>query len=83
MRQLSFRISDDDYAGIERVADFMGLNRTDIIRLAIRKFLEANKSENRLNLQNRANNHIGAVESGIPDLGLNHRKHIINKIKEY
>jgi len=72
---------DEDLSKIEQLAKSMGLKKSDITRLAIRQFLDANRSEYRSSLYDRAKKLIGVVESGIPDLGLNHRKHLIKMIK--
>ena len=49
--------------------------------MAIRKFLEDYSSEEDADLYSKAKRLIGVVESGISDLGQNHRKYLINKIK--
>ena len=81
MQQITIRMPDEDISRIDQLAKSMGLKKSDVTRLAIRKFLDANKLENLPSLYDRAKNLIGVVESGLPDLGLNHRKHLINKIK--
>ena len=81
MQQITIRMPDEDIARIEQLAKSMGLKKSDITRLAIQKFLDANKLDNLPRLYDRAKNLIGVAESGIPDLGLNHRKHLIKNIK--
>ena len=49
--------------------------------MAIRKFLEEYSSEEEADLYSKAKRLIGVVESGISDLGQNHRKYLIKKIK--
>jgi hypothetical protein len=49
--------------------------------MAIRKFLEDYSSEEDADLYSKAKHLISVVESGIPDLGQNHRKYLIKKIK--
>lgn len=81
MQQITIRMPEEDISEIERLAKSMGLKKSDITRLAIRKFLDAHRAEKNPSLYDRAKNLIGVVQSGIPDLGLNHRKHLIKKIK--
>jgi hypothetical protein len=49
--------------------------------MAIRKFLEEYSSEQEADLYSKAKRLIGVVESGISDLGQNHREYFIKKIK--
>jgi hypothetical protein len=50
--------------------------------MAIRKFLEEYSSEEEVDLYSKAKGLIGVVDSGIPDLGQNHREYLIKKIKD-
>jgi hypothetical protein len=50
--------------------------------MAIRKFVDENKPENGTPVYKKVKHLIGVVESGALDLGLNHRKHLISKIKK-
>jgi hypothetical protein len=59
-----------------------GLKKSDISRMAIGKFLEDFGREEEADLYSKAKRLIGVVESGISDLGQNHREYIINKIKD-
>ena len=72
---------DGDLLMIERISKLTGLKKSDIARLAIRKFIEEYTDEKETNLYSRAKKLIGVVESGISDLGQNHRKYLIRKIK--
>jgi metal-responsive CopG/Arc/MetJ family transcriptional regulator len=66
---------------IEQIAKASGLKKSDITRMAIRKFLEDYRVEEEGDLYSKAKRLIGVVESGISDLGQNHREYLINKIK--
>jgi hypothetical protein len=50
--------------------------------MSLRKIIEENEGEKEINHYSRTKNLIGVVESGISDLGQNHRKYLINKTKK-
>jgi hypothetical protein len=68
-------------SGIEQIAKLTGLKKSDVTRMAIRKFIEEYEGEKEINHYGRAKNLIGVVESGISDLGQNHRNYLIRIIK--
>jgi len=74
-------LTDEYLARIEEIAKSIGLKKSDVIRMAIKKFIEEHSDEKKINLYNKSKNLIGVVESGISDLGQNHRKYVIQKIK--
>ena len=81
MQQLTIRMPEEYFAKIEQIANASGLKKSDITRMAIRKFLEEYSSEEEQNFYSKAKRLIGVVESGVSDLGQNHRKYLIKKIK--
>ena len=81
MQQLTIRMPEEFFSKIEQIAKSSGLKKSDITRMAIRKFLEEYSSEEEVNLYSKAKRLIGVVESGIPDLGQNHREYLVKKIK--
>jgi metal-responsive CopG/Arc/MetJ family transcriptional regulator len=72
---------EEYFSKIEQIAKSSGLKKSDITRMAIRKFLEEYSSEEEVDLYSKAKGLIGVVDSGIPDLGQNHREYLIKKIK--
>lgn len=80
MQQLTIRMPEEYFFKIEQIAKSSGLKKSDITRMAIRKFLEEYISEEEVPFD-KAKRLVGVVESGIPDLGQNHRKYFIQKIK--
>ncbi len=82
MQQITIRMTEEDLVRIERIAKSAGLKKSDITRMAIRKFVDENKPENGTPVYKKVKHLIGVVESGAPDLGLNQRKHLISKIKK-
>ncbi len=81
MQQITIRMPEEFFSKIEQIAKSSGLKKSDITRMAIRKFLEEYSSEEETDLFSKAKRLIGVVESGISDLGQNHREYLIKKIK--
>jgi metal-responsive CopG/Arc/MetJ family transcriptional regulator len=79
--QLTVRIPDDYTEKLDKVTKKMGLKRSDIIRLALKQFLqESYEKDNRTPFQ-KVSHFLGIVESGIKDLGQHHREYLIQKIR--
>ncbi len=81
MQQLTIRMPEEYFSKIEQIAKSSGLKKSDVTRMAIRKFIEEYSSEEEADLYSKAKRLIGVVESGISDLGLNHREYLLKKIK--
>ena len=81
MQQLTIRMPEKFLFKIEQIAKATGLKKSDITRMAIQKFLKEYSNEEEADLYSRAKRLIGVVESGISDLGQNHRDYFIKKIK--
>jgi len=81
MQQLTIRMPDDHFQEIQQIAKASGLKKSDVTRLAIKRFIEDFKAKKDTDLYAQAKPMIGVVESGISDLGANHRKYLISKIR--
>lgn len=81
MQQLTIRMPEKYFSKLEQIAKSSGLKKSDVTRMAIRKFLEDYGNEEDIDLYSKATRLIGVVESGISDLGQNHREYFIKKIK--
>jgi hypothetical protein len=55
-----------------QIAKSSGLKKSDVTRMAIRKFLEEYSGDENTDLYSKAKHLVGVVESGISDLGQNH-----------
>ena len=78
--QLTIRMPDDQMGRIEHIAKKLGLKKSDVTRMAIKKFIaEYNDSIEKPFA--KVKHLLGVVESGVPDLGQRHRDHLIKKIK--
>ena len=71
---------EDYFFKIEHIAKSSGLKKSDITRNAIQKFLKEYNNEEEADLYSKAKRLIGVVESGLSDLGQNHREYFIKKI---
>ena len=80
MEQLTIRLQKADMIKIEKLAKDFGLKKSDITRMAIKKFIETTPGPEK-KPYDKAIHLIGVAESGIHDLGQNHRKHLVDKIK--
>ncbi len=79
--QLTVRIPDDYTKKPDEVTNKMGLKRSDLIRLALKKFFEESyEKDNRTPFQ-KVSHSIGIVESGTKDFGQRHRKYLIQKMR--
>jgi metal-responsive CopG/Arc/MetJ family transcriptional regulator len=81
--QLTVRLSDDLNKGISALAERLRLKRSDIVRMAVERFLAELPGEEKGKPYERVKYLVGIVSSGIPDLGEAHRKHLLEKIKKH
>jgi hypothetical protein len=80
--QLTVRLPDDLDKGISNLARKLHLKRSDIVRLALERFLgESEAEESRP--YDRVKGLIGSVASGISDLGEAHREHLVKKFRKH
>ena len=79
--QLTIRLPDEQAARIEQIAANLGLKKSDITRLAIKNFIESYEQKE-TKPYSKVHSLLGIANSGLPDLGQNHRKYLIDKIKQ-
>ncbi|MFH1077547.1 MAG: ribbon-helix-helix protein, CopG family, partial [Pseudomonadota bacterium] len=80
--QLTIRLADEYQGSLGKIAKQLGLKRSDIIRIAIRKFIEENLSQDNVAPYQKVSHLVGSAESGVKNLGQKHREHLISKIRE-
>lgn len=80
--QLTVRLPQDLNEGITDIARRMRLKRSDIVRMAIEKFVAEFEGKGEDRPYERVRKLIGSIESGIPDLGERHREYLIERIKK-
>ena len=78
-KQITVRIPDDLAELLERRAKLMRRKRAELVRMALEEYLAQPSSvrEGKTPYQRAMElGLIGAVESGVPDLGSKHREHL-------
>jgi len=81
MQQLTIRMPEEYFYKIDQIAKSSGLKKSDVTRMAIRKFLEEYSVDEMTDLYSKAKRLVGVVESGISDLGQNHRDHFQHSVR--
>ncbi len=79
--QLTVRLPDEDMAKLASIAGRLGLKRSEVTRMAIKKFLAEYGNDDELRPFDRVKHLLGIVESGKKDLGSAHRKYLVEKLK--
>ena len=79
--QLTVRLTPELEEGIEALSRRTRRRRSEIVRLALARFIREETAEGPQSPYNRVKNLIGKVESGIPDLGESHREHLHNRFR--
>ena len=80
--QLTVRMPNEYTKKLENLSEKMGLKRSDIVRLALKQFLEVNYEINSKTPFQKVKHLLGIIESGRKDLGRSHRHYLIQKIRK-
>jgi hypothetical protein len=80
--QLTVRMPDEYESLLDRLAKEMALKRSDIVRMALKHFFEEHQESPVQTPFQKVRHLLGVAESGIKDLGKNHRAYLINKIRK-
>ena len=76
--QLTLRLPGALNEKLELSAKRLKRKRSDVVRLALEQFLETAPE---IHPVERVRDLLGSVESGVPDLGQNHREHLIRRLR--
>jgi Arc/MetJ-type ribon-helix-helix transcriptional regulator len=76
--QLTVRLPADLAEELERAAKRLRRNRSDVVRLALEQYLAGGAEERPIHL---VRDLLGQVESGIPDLGEQHREYLVKRLR--
>lgn len=79
--QLTVRLSDDLDRGISELVKKLRLKRSDIVRMALEKFVGEFQDE-AARPYDKVRQLIGSISTGIPDLGKAHRNHLLKRFKK-
>lgn len=80
--QLTVRMPDEYKDRLSELTKKMGLKRSDIVRMAVKQFVEENLRSDQRTPFEKVRNLLGTAESGINDLGQRHRDYLIKKIRK-
>jgi metal-responsive CopG/Arc/MetJ family transcriptional regulator len=80
--QISVRLDEAINEQIISVAKKLRRKRSDIVRLALEKFISEINGLDESKPYDQVKGLIGSVSSGIPNLGEAHREYLINKFKK-
>jgi metal-responsive CopG/Arc/MetJ family transcriptional regulator len=80
--QLTVRLPDELDKEISSLAKRLHLKRSDIIRMALKHFLEDFQGARETKPYEQVKSLIGNISSGIPDLGEAHRKYLLKQFKK-
>jgi metal-responsive CopG/Arc/MetJ family transcriptional regulator len=80
--QLTVRLPENINKEISTIAKRLQLKRSDIVRIALEKFLGEVRDKEETKPYDKVRTLIGKLSSGISNLGEAHREYIINKFKK-
>lgn len=76
--QLTLRLPADLAERLEEAARRQRRTRSEVVRLALEQFLETDFAERPVE---RVRDLLGAIESGLPDLGERHRDYLRERLR--
>jgi len=80
--QLTVRMPNEYTKKLDNLSKKMGLKRSDIVRLALKQFLEEDHERNSRTPFQKVKHLLGIVESGTKDLGQLYRRYLLQKIRK-
>lgn len=80
-RQLTVRLPDGLLAKLERAARRAGRKRSQLVRQALEQFLGGSEMNLYTQPVELVRDLLGAVESGLPDLGQRHREYLLSRLR--
>jgi metal-responsive CopG/Arc/MetJ family transcriptional regulator len=80
--QLTIRMPDEFKEKLDLLSKKTGLKRSDVVRLALKHFLEENGEGISQDPFQKVSHILGVAESGLKDLGQRHRHYLIQKIRK-
>jgi metal-responsive CopG/Arc/MetJ family transcriptional regulator len=79
--QLTIRLPEDLSQALEAASVRLRRKRSDVVRLALYRFLELGPEDAGSTAAGRVQHLLGALETGVPDLAENHRAYILESLK--
>lgn len=81
--QLTVRIPDELEQELSALADKLRLKRSDVVRLALEKFVAESRSAADERPYDKVKGLLGSIASEIPDLGEKHREHLLARLGKH
>ncbi|GMR22208.1 MAG: hypothetical protein BMS9Abin37_0541 [Acidobacteriota bacterium] len=78
--QLTVRLPEDLRKALDAASERMNLKASDVVRMALKEFLRSSDGS-KSRPADRVRGLIGSLESAIPDLAENHRRYILESLK--
>lgn len=78
--QLTIRFPRELTQALKERAAQMQRKPSEVVRMAVREFLAVAATDGR-HPAHRVNDLLGSLESGVPDLALRHREHILEQLR--
>lgn len=79
--QITVRVPEDLNREVYSMAKRLHLKRSDIVRMALEKFVRGVEEKGKGMPYEQVKDLIGSISSGVPDLGESHRKYLIERMK--
>lgn len=79
--QVTVRLGDEIAAGLAAAAEKLHVRRSDVVRLALERFVREELVDGERRPFDRVKDLLGSVASGVPDLGEAHRQHLREKFR--
>ena len=80
--QLTIRLSDTLDKDVVKLAKRFHLKRSDIVRMALEKFIQDSAVQKTISPYDSVRHLIGSFSSGLPDLGSDHRRYLLSRFKK-
>lgn len=79
--QLTIRLSEELEEGVASLARKLHRKRSDVVRIALERFIRGESEPGESTPYDRVKDLLGSVESGVPDLGSDHREHLKSRFR--
>jgi len=80
--QLTIRMPDEYRKKLDLLSKKTGLRRSDVVRLALKHFIEENNADISAASFDKVSHLLGVANSGIKDLGQRHRHYLIQRMRK-
>jgi hypothetical protein len=78
--QITIRLTRELRAALQEKATRMQRKPSEVVRMAVTEFLSISEDQKRQPAE-RVKDLIGSLQSGVPDLAVRHREHILKKLR--